>query len=242
MSGHSKWAKVKHFKGALDAKRGKIFSKLAREISISAKLGGGDPGMNPRLRMALLKCRAANMPSDNIERAIKRGTGGGEAINYEELIYEVFGPHGVALLVEISTDNRNRTASEIRSLLTRHNGTIATTGSVSRLFHRKGQMIIPREAANEDQLMELALEAGAEDFKAEPEGFEIVTDPAHFEGVHKQVEAQNIKCDAAQVTWLPLTVVPVDQAAVPAVTRLIEALEEHDDVKEVHSNADFPAE
>jgi YebC/PmpR family DNA-binding regulatory protein len=242
MSGHSKWAKVKHFKGALDAKRGKIFSKLAKEISISAKLGGGDPGMNPRLRMVLLKSRAANMPSDNIERAIKRGTGGGEAINYEELMYEVFGPHGVALLVEISTDNRNRTASEIRSLLTRYSGTIATTGSVSRLFHRKGQMIIPREAANEDQLMELALEAGAEDFKAEPEGFEIVTDPAHFEGVHKQVEAQNIKCDAAQVTWLPLTVVPVDQAAVPAVTRLIEALEEHDDVKEVHSNADFPAE
>ena len=242
MSGHSKWAKVKHFKGALDAKRGKIFSKLAKEITIAAKISGGDPGMNPRLRMALLKSRAANMPSDNIDRAIKRGAGAGEAINYDELTYELFGPHGVAVLVEISTDNRNRTASEIRSLLTRCSGTMATAGSVSRLFHRKGQMIISREAAGEDQLMELALEAGAEDFKAEPEGYEIVTDPAHFEAVHKQIEAKGIKCDAAQVTWLPLTPVPVDKAAVGPITRLIEALEEHDDIKEVYTNAEFPAE
>src|SRR6185295_1432245 len=160
MDGHSKWAKVKHFKGALDAKRGRIFSKLSKEITIAAKLGGGDPTMNPRLRMALLKCRSANMPSDNIERAIKKGTGGGEAANYEDLTYEVYGPHGVALLVELSTDNRNRTAAEIRSLMTKNGGSIATPGSVTRLFQRKGQMIVPREAANEDALMEVALEAG----------------------------------------------------------------------------------
>src|SRR5512147_2472398 len=164
MAGHSKWAKVKHFKGAIDAKRGKIFSKLSKEITIAAKIGGGDPNMNPRLRMVLLKCRGANMPNDNIDRAIKKGTGGGEAINFEDLTYEIYGPHGVALLVEISTDNRNRTASEIRSIVTKNGGSIAASGSVSRLFQRKGQIIVPREAANEDQLMELALEAGAEDF------------------------------------------------------------------------------
>jgi YebC/PmpR family DNA-binding regulatory protein len=241
MSGHSKWAKVKHFKGALDAKRGKIFSKLSREIAIAAKQGGGDPGMNPRLRMVLLKCRAANMPGDNIERAIKKGTGGGEGANFEELTYEIYGPGGVALLVEVTTDNRNRTAAEIRSLVTKNGGTLATTGSVSRLFHRKGQLIIPREAADEDQAMEVALEAGAEDFKAEPEGYEIVTDPAHFEAVHKQIEAKGIKCDAAEVTELPAVTVPLSgEPATAAVNKLIEALEEHDDVKEVYSNAEFP--
>ncbi len=241
MSGHSKWAKVKHFKGALDAKRGKIFSKLSREITIAAKQGGGDPGMNPRLRMVLLKCRAANMPGDNIERAIKKGTGGGEGANFEELTYEVYGPGGVALLVEVSTDNRNRTAAEVRSVVTKNGGTIATPGSVSRLFHRKGQLIIPREAAGEDQVMELALEAGAEDFKAEPEGYEIVTDPAHFEGVHRQLEAKGIKCDAAEITELPGVTVPLsNEPTIAAVNKLVEALEEHDDVKEVYTNAEFP--
>src|SRR6478735_262035 len=150
MAGHSKWSKVKHIKGPLDAKRAKIFAKLGKEITIAAKIAGGDPGMNPRLRMVLLKCRAANMPNDNIERAIKRGTGAGETIVYEDLTYEIYGPHGVALLVELSTDNRNRTASEIRSIVTKSGGSIATQGSVARLFHRKGQIIIPREAAQED--------------------------------------------------------------------------------------------
>src|ERR1035437_8940656 len=241
MSGHSKWAKVKTFKGAIDAKRGKIFSKLGKEITIAAKLGGGDPAMNPRLRMVLLKCRAANMPSDNIERAIKKGTGGGEGSNFEELTYELYGPNGVALLVEISTDNRNRTAAEIRSIVTKNGGSIATPGSVGRLFHRKGQIIIPREAANEDLVMEVALEAGAEDFKAEPQGYEILTTPAHFEAVHKQLEAKGIKCDAAEVTSLPTVTVPLNgEPAIAGVNRLIDALEEHDDVKEVHSNAEFP--
>jgi YebC/PmpR family DNA-binding regulatory protein len=241
MAGHSKWAKVKHFKGALDAKRGKIFSKLSKEISIAAKIGGGDPAMNPRLRMVLLKCRAANMPNDNIERAIKKGTGGGEAANFEDLTYEIYGPQGVALLVEVSTDNRNRTASEIRSLVTKNGGTIATAGSVSRLFHRKGQLIIPREAAEEDKVMEIALEAGAEDFKAEPQGYEIVTDPAHFEAVHKQLEAKGIKAAVAEVTELATITVPLPaEQTVAAVNKLIDALEDHDDVKEVYSNAELP--
>jgi YebC/PmpR family DNA-binding regulatory protein len=241
MAGHSKWAKVKHFKGAIDAKRGKIFSKLSKEISIAAKLGGADPDMNPRLRMVLLKCRAANMPNDNIERAIKKGTGGGETANFEELTYEIYGPNGVAVLVEISTDNRNRTASEIRSIVTKNGGSIATQGSVSRLFQRKGQIIVPRDGATEDQLMELALEAGAEDFKAETEGFEILTEPGQFETVHKQLEAKGIKPAVADVTELPSVTVPLgEEATVAAVNRLIDALEDHDDVKEVYSNADFP--
>lgn len=241
MAGHSKWAKVKHFKGAIDAKRGKIFSKLSKEISIAAKLGGADANMNPRLRMVLLKCRAANMPNDNIDRAIKKGVGGGETANFEDLTYEIYGPHGVAMLVEISTDNRNRTASEIRSIVTKNGGSIATQGSVSRLFHRKGQIIVPREAANEDQLMELALDAGAEDFKSDPQGYEILTEPSHFETVHRQVEAKGIKPAVAEVTALASVTVPIqDETASAAVNKLLDALEDHDDVKEVYSNAEFP--
>jgi YebC/PmpR family DNA-binding regulatory protein len=236
MAGHSKWAKVKHFKGAIDAKRGKIFSKLSKEISIAAKLGGADPDMNPRLRMVLLKCRAANMPNDNIDRAIKKGTGGGETANFEDLTYEIYAPHGVALLAEVSTDNRNRTASEIRSIVTKNGGTIATQGSVSRLFHRKGQIIVARESVNEDQLMEVALEAGAEDFKADPQGYE----PGQFEKVHKQIEAKGIKSAAASVTELPTITVPLREDQTTSVNKLIEALEDHDDVKEVYSNAEFP--
>ena len=241
MAGHSKWAKVKHFKGAIDAKRGKIFSKLAREVTITAKQGGGDPDLNARLRMALLKCRAANMPKDNIDRAIAKGTGSGEGSQFEEFSYEIYGPHGVAMLVPVSTDNRNRTASEIRSLVTKAGGSIATAGAVSRLFQRKGQLVVPREAVGEDQLMELALEAGAEDFKADADGYEIITEPAQFEAVHKAVESKGIKCAVAEVTEVPTTTVPLaDVDAVSAVNKLPEALEEHDDVKEVYANADFP--
>jgi YebC/PmpR family DNA-binding regulatory protein len=240
MSGHSRWAKVKHFKGAIDAKRGKIFAKLGREITIAAKNGGGDPDMNPRLRMVLLKCRMANMSRDNIERAIKKGTGGGEGANFEGLTYEIYGPNGVALLVEVSTDNRNRTASDIRSIVTKNGGSIATPGSVSRMFQRKGQIIVSREAAGEDQLMELALEAGAEDFKAEPQGYEILTAPGNFEAVHKQVEAKGIKCEVAEITSLPTLMTPLtDATAIAVVSKLIEELEEHDDVKEVFPNAEF---
>ena len=240
MAGHSKWAKVKHFKGALDAKRGKIFSKLSKEITIAAKLGGGDPGMNPRLRMVLLKSRAANMPNDNIERAIKKGTGGGEAISFDDLTYEIYAPHGVAILAEISTDNRNRTASEVRSLVTKAGGSIATQGSVTRLFQRKGQIIIPRDAATEDSLLELVLEAGAEDLKVDADGFEVTTDPSHFEAVHKQIESKGIRVEEASITELPTVSVPLTADAAGAVSRLLEALEDHDDVKEVYSNGEFP--
>ena len=242
MAGHSKWAKVKHFKGAIDAKRGKIFSKLAKEVSVAVKQGGGDKDMNPRLRMVLLKCRAANMPAENIERAIKKGLGADGGASYEDLTYEIYAPHGVALLVELQTDNRNRTAAEIRSIVTKAGGSIATAGSVSRLFHRKGQLVVPREGANEDQVMEIALEAGAEDFKADEHGFEILTEPAKFETVHKALEQKGLKCAVAEVTSLPTLNVPLhDAGAVGDVNKLIDALEDHDDVKELYSNAEFPA-
>ena len=240
MAGHSRWAKVKHFKGGIDAKRGKIFAKLGKEISVAAKIGGGDPAMNPRLRMVLLRCRAASMPNENIERAIKRGTGAGETVNFEDLTYEIYAPHGVALLVEISTDNRNRTASEIRSLVTKAGGSIATANSVSRLFHRKGQIIVARDAANEDELMEVALDAGAEDFKADEQGFEILTEPANFEAVHKKIEAKGIKPVMAEINSLPTLTVPLNAEQAVAVNKLIDALEENDDVKDVYSNGEFP--
>lgn len=243
MAGHSRWAKVKHFKGGIDAKRARIFAKLSKEIAIAARIAGGDPAMNPRLRMVLLKCRMANMPGENIDRAVKKGTGGGETANFEDQTYEIYGPNGVALLVELSTDNKNRTAAEIRSLLTKNGGTIATAGAVSRLFQRKGQMFISREAADEDKLMELALDAGAEDFVASPEGYEILTEPAQFEKVHGSLEKAGIKCASAELAWLPALTVPLTDAnAAAAVNKLTDALEEHDDVKEIHSNAEFPAE
>ena len=241
MAGHSKWAKVKRFKGAIDAKRGKIFSKLAKEITVAVKQGGsGDANMNPRLRMVLLKCRAANMPGENIDRAVKKGLGADGGASFEDLTYEIYAPHGVALLVELQTDNRNRTAAEIRSIVTKTGGSIATPGSVSRLFQRKGQLVVSREGASEDQLMEIALEAGAEDFKADDDGFEILTDPAHFEPVHRALEQKGLKCDVAEVTSLPTVTVPLNDAgATAAVSKLIDALEDHDDVKEVYSNAEF---
>ncbi|RME89447.1 MAG: YebC/PmpR family DNA-binding transcriptional regulator [Verrucomicrobia bacterium] len=240
MAGHSKWAKVKHFKGAIDAKRAKIFAKLSREITIAARLGGGDPDLNPRLRMVLLKCRSANVPAENIERAIKRGTGEDDSATYEDLTYEVFGPGGVGLLVEASTDNRNRSASEIRAILTRNGGHIATPGAVSRMFQRKGQILIAKSAGEEDKLMELAIEAGAEDFLVRDDYYEILTDPAQFEEVHKAFEQNNIPCESAEVTWLPTLTTPVtDPQQAAAINRLIEALEDHDDVNEVFSNADF---
>src|SRR5688572_8257009 len=221
MAGHSKWAKVKRFKGAIDAKRGKIFSKLAREVTVATKQGGGDKDLNPRLRMVLLKCRAANMPAENIERAVKKGLGADGGANYDDLTYEIYAPHGVALLVELQTDNRNRTAAEIRSIVTKGGGSIATPGSVSRLFQRKGQIVIPRDGASEDAVMEIALEAGAEDFKADEHGFEILTDPGHFEAVHKALETKQLKCEVAEVTSLPILTVPLnDPGSVSAVTKL----------------------
>ncbi len=241
MAGHSKWAKVKHIKAVVDAKRGKLFSKLAREITIAVRAGGPDPEFNPRLRMVLLKCKAANMPHENIERAIKRGTGAEGGTAFEEVTYEVFAPQGVAILVEATTDNRNRTSAEIRTIVTRNGGTIATPGAVSRLFQRKGQIIVSRDAADEDKLMEIALDAGAEDFKSEPEGYEILTDPSKLENVHKAIEAAGIKCEAAEITEVPIVTVPVtDPNVAQSINKLLEALDDHDDVKEVYCNAELP--
>jgi YebC/PmpR family DNA-binding regulatory protein len=243
MAGHSKWANIKRAKGATDAKRGKVFAKLSREVTVAARLGGGDPTMNPRLRMVLLKCRAASMPKDNIDRAIQRATGGGNEANFDELVYEIYAPGGIAILAEITTDNRNRAAAEIRSLVTKAGGSLAAQGAVSRLFQKRGQIIVAREAADEDALMEVALEAGAEDFKVEEEGFEILTSPADFEAVHKAIEAKGIPSEAAGVTALPELTVPVtDESTIKAVTRLLEGLEDHDDVQQVYSNAEFPSE
>jgi YebC/PmpR family DNA-binding regulatory protein len=242
MAGHSRWAKVKHFKGGIDAKRALAFAKLSKEIMVAARIGGGDPDMNPRLRMALLRSRAASMPMDNVERAIKKGIGAEQSAAMEDLMYEIYAPHGIAVLVEITTDNRNRTAQEIRSIVTKNGGGIAAAGAVSRLFNRKGQIIVSRDAANEDLLMELALEAGAEDFVAEPEGYEILTDPANFEKVHRRIEEKKIKFEAAHVTWLPTLTVPIEGQNAAAVQRLIDQLEENGDVKEVYHNAEFAAE
>jgi len=240
MAGHSKWANIKHTKARMDAKRSKVFAKVAREITIAAKLGGGDAAMNPRLRLALLKARGANMPADNIQRAIQRGTGEGEAANFEELTYEIYGPHGAAILCEVSTDNRNRTAADIRAILTRNDGKLATAGSVSRLFHRKGQIMIARANAEEEVLMELALEAGAEDFKAEEEGYEILTEPGDFEAVHQAVEAAGIATESAEITALPELTVPLASGREDdKVTKLVDLLEDHDDVQEVYCNAEF---
>jgi len=241
MAGHSKWANIKRAKGANDAKRGKIFAKLSREVTVAARLGGGDPEMNPRLRMVLLKCRSASMPRDNIERAIQRAVGGGADTQFEELIYEIYAPGGVAILAEITTDNRNRAAAEIRSLVTKAGGSLAAQGAVSRLFQKRGQIMIARGAVEEDRLMEVALEAGAEDFKSDEHGYEILTAPADFETVQKAIEAKGIPCESAEVTALSDLTVPVnDRTTVQAVTRLLEALEEHDDVQQVYSNAAFP--
>ena len=240
MAGHSKWAKVKHFKGAIDAKRSKLFGKIAKEIMIAVKMGSsGDPDMNPRLRMALLKARMASMRRDNIERAIKKASGEGAAVSYEDLVYEVYGPSGVAILIELSTDNRNRTSAEIRAILTRHNGSMATSGAVSRLFQKKGQFIIEREAADEDKLMEVAMNAGAEDFKSEPEGYEIITEPGDFETVSKALDEAGITCANASITQLPTMITPVAPDMVEVVQKLIDALEDQDDVQEVFTNADM---
>lgn len=241
MSGHSKWSTIKRAKGATDAKRGKVFAKLSREVTVATKLGGGDPNMNPRLRMVLVKCRAASMPKDNIDRAIQKAAGAGAETNFEELVYEIYGPGGVAILVAITTDNRNRAAAEIRSLVTKAGGSIAAQGAVSRLFQKRGQIIIAQDAVEEDALMQIALEAGAEDFKTDDQGYEILTTPADFEAVHKAIEAKGIPCEAAEVTALAELTVPLtDESTIKVVARLLEALEDHDDVQQLYSNAEFP--
>jgi YebC/PmpR family DNA-binding regulatory protein len=241
MSGHSKWSKVKHYKGVLDAKRGKVFSKLGKEIAVAAKSGGGDPGFNPRLRTILLKARAENMPADNIDRAIKKGTGELAGVSYEEMTYEGYGPGGIALMVECLSDNKNRTASEIRAIFTKHGGNMAGANAVKHLFHRKGQIVVAQEAISEDDLLGLALDAGAEDMTTHEATYEITTDPQHFEAVHKAIEAKGIKPLSAEIAFVPLTPMPIeDEKIAQTILKFVEALEDHDDVQNVYSNFDIP--
>jgi YebC/PmpR family DNA-binding regulatory protein len=244
MAGHSKWSKVKRAKGALDVKRGALFSKLAKEITIAAKLGGGDPAGNVRLRSAILSARAQSMPSDNIERAIKRGTGEGqEAAHYDEIVYEGYAPGGVAVLVEAATDNKNRTAAEMRLIFSKNHGNLATSGSVSYLFHKKGQITVPRDAIEEERLFELALEAGAEELTTEEERYVITTSPDQLYAVAETLKHAGVTTDGQRFTFIPDTTVPVvDEATALQVLRLCERLEDDDDVQNVYSNLDIPDE
>jgi YebC/PmpR family DNA-binding regulatory protein len=242
MAGHSKWSKVKRFKGAIDAKRGRIFSKLSKEITIAAKTGGGDPNANPRLRSAIQAARAQRMPSDNIERAIKRGTGeASDGAQLEEITYEGYAPGRVAILVEAATDNKNRTAAEIRSLFTKHEGNLASSGSVSYLFHRKGQITVPRDSIHEDRLFELALEAGAEELTTGDDQYVIITSQDQLYAVAEALKRARVATDGQKFTFIPHTTVQVaDENVARQVLRLCDALEEDDDVQNVYSNLDIP--
>lgn len=240
MSGHSKWATTKRHKGLIDAKRGKIFSNLAKEITLAAREGGKDPTTNMRLRSVLMRCRAANMPNDNIERAVKKGTGEIPGVVYEEMVYEGYAPAGVSLMVEVTTDNKNRAVGEIRSVFTKKGGNMASSGSVSFNFNRKGQIIVPAEGQNEDELMELALEAGAEDFKSEDGFFEIITAVPDYNAVADALESKGIKPESSDLVYIPNVTVPISDAdTAKKIQALIDALEDLDDVKAVHSNDDF---
>lgn len=244
MAGHSKWSKVKRFKGAIDAKRGKIFSKLSKEISIAAKAGGGDPNANPRLRSAIQAARAQSMPGDNIERAIKRGTGedrdGGQL---EEMVYEGYAPGGVALMVEAATDNRNRTGAEIRRIFTQNNGNLAASGSVSYMFRRKGQIAVPRAGIDEDRLLEVALEAGAEELTTEEDQYVITTSHDQLYAVAEALKKAGVNTDGQKFTFIPDTTVALrDESVARQVLRLCDDLEEDEDVQNVYSNLDIPDE
>ena len=237
MGGHSHWAGIKHKKALVDAKKGKVFTKLIREITIAAKIGGADLGSNARLRKAVDDAKAANMPAENVKRAIMKGTGQLPGTVYEEITYEGYGPASVAVIVECTTDNKNRTFAEIRKIFQNHGGAIGTSGCVSYMFSKKGDILVSKEDASEETLMDVALEAGAEDIKTSEEGFEIITAPDTFEAVKAALEGKGIKLASAEITMLPSNEVAVtDVEAAGKIVRLIEALDEHDDTKEVYSN------
>ncbi|MDR2103541.1 MAG: YebC/PmpR family DNA-binding transcriptional regulator [Treponema sp.] len=240
MSGHSKWATIKHKKGAADAKRGQMFTKLIKEISIAARMGGGDLEGNPRLRTAVLKARGANMPKDNIDRAVKKGTGELEGVNYEELIYEAYAPGGVAIFIEVLTDNKNRAAADIRNILTRAGGQLATSGSVSRLFKRQGIIVLDGEKYTEDEIMEVAIDGGAEDVALSDGVIEVTTAPEDFEAVLNAINDKGFETQNAEISMVPDVEVSLDNDAVAKVVRLIERLEENDDVQNVYSNVEIP--
>ncbi len=242
MSGHSKWHTIKHKKGALDAKRGKVFTKLIREMTIAARLGGGDPDSNPRLRTVLDKAKAANMPADNITRAIKKGTGELEGTTYEELTLEGFGPGGVAILVEGTTDNRNRTVSEIRHIFAKNGGNLGGAGSVAYMFKPKGVISIAAGKTSEDKLMELALDAGADDIVSEPQGFTVYTTPHDFERVREAIKKAGIEADEAEIKKLADNTVALEGAKAQQLLKLVEALDDNDDVLTVWDNSEISAE
>ncbi len=238
MSGHSKWATIKHKKGALDAKRGKIFTRLIKEITMAAK-GGGDVEKNPRLRTAVAAAKAENMPADNIKRAIQRGTGELPGATYEEFALEGYGPGGVAILIELSTDNRNRTVSEIRHALGKNGGNMGEAGSVAWMFHKKGYIVVPKSAIKEDDLMNLVLENGGEDLRDDGENWEVFTDPSAYEPVLESIKGKGIKPEMSEVSMIPQNYIKLEGAPAQQMIRLLEALEDHDDVQHVYSNFDM---
>lgn len=242
MSGHSKWATTKHRKAAVDAKRGKIFTRIAKEVTVAARQGGGDPYSNPRLRSAIAEAKANNMPNDNIERAIKKGTGELAGETYEEVSYEGYGPGGVALIIEAVTDNRNRTIADIRHILSRNGGNLGERGCVSWMFSKRGLIVVNKSEANEDDLLAIALEADAEEMKTEDDRYEILTPPDRFEAVKAGIETANIPIVLAQISMLPNTTVRVEGKEAEQVLKLIEALEENDDIQNVYANFDMPDE
>jgi len=239
MSGHSKWSTIKHKKGAADAKRGRLFTKLIKEITMSAKVGGGAIDSNPRLRSAVQAAKKASMPSDNIDKAVKRGTGELEGVTYEETTYEGYGPGGAAILVDVMTDNKNRTTAEIRHIFSKYGGNMGAAGSVAFQFSKKGYIAVEKSAAGEDALMELALEAGAEDFQADDADlFEVTTDLAAFEAIKSKIEAKGIAIQTAEIQMMPQSTVAVGDKA-PSLLKLLEMLEDNDDVQKVWSNGDI---
>lgn len=240
MAGHSKWKNIQRRKNAQDAKRGKLFMKLAKEIYVAAKMGGGDPAANPGLRLVIEKARAANMPNDNIERAIKKATGNQEQTNYEEIRYEGYGPGGVAVMVVCLTDNKNRTAANVRAAFSKNGGNLGETGCVSYLFERKGLLIVDREQhdIDEDELLLLAIEAGAEEMETTDESFEIYTAPESFESVKEQLEQQGLTFASAEITMIPQTYTTLEGDDLKKMLKLIDALEDDDDVQEVYHNLD----
>lgn len=239
MSGHSKWATIKRKKAATDSARGKVFTRIIKEITMAARQGGGDPVGNPRLRLAISSAKAANMPQENITRGIKKGTGELEGVNYEEIMYEGYAPGGIAMLIESVTDNRNRTVAELRHTINKTNGNMGESGSVSWMFERKGIITIPSQGVKEDDLMEIILEAGADDLKNEEEFFEVVTSLENFEKVRKTLESKNINMESASLQFIAKDLIALDEKSQHAVMSCIEAVEDNDDVQNVYTNADF---
>ncbi|MCX7983251.1 MAG: YebC/PmpR family DNA-binding transcriptional regulator [Syntrophales bacterium] len=244
MSGHSKWSTIKRKKGAADAKRGKIFTKIIREITMAARLGGGDPEKNPRLRQAILAAKDENMPKENIERAIKKGIGadGDEGSNFEEVVYEGYGPGGVAVLVEVLTDNKNRTVAEIRHIFSKYGGNLGENGCVAWMFDKKGSILIDKKQINEDKLMEIAIEAGADDVKEEENEYEVLTDPTILDEVRASIEGKGIKVLSSRISMIPKTTVQLTGEKAISMLKLMEKMEDNDDVQNVYANFDIPDE